>query len=478
MTSFNIYEAYAAVYNQDLREEILTVEEDFSFIDDLSDNELVQVMEEILSEGEVTLDECFDAFDAQILSEESEMERMNRLMNKRTREKKAATATEKREKSAERERVGRKHAIKRLQVATTRAGSNLADKAKTTASQVSKKAKEGVKKVGGKLTSAKEKIKGFLGKVGRAVKAGASAAKKEFSGEAGREASARTTGRQMRRAARQQASAERGRDTSAFEKPKAEVGTPENPRVGQPAPERKALPPSQESGRRIKAAAKAAIAAKGSSSKGVRVAGSGGVSPLATTKKMSTTYAKAASGQKRSAKKATVSEEYAIITDMIAEDLIAEGYASNIFEAYEVILEMDLIEVGEIAENYLVEETETVDLYDVVLEHLLDEGFADTEEAATVIMANMSEDWREEILDEAAVRNRGLVSGRDKLANDAIDAAGRTVPTHPKGLRMIPTRQASRRLPDGNIKTKHKNKAMKDAYYQDQRYGKGSSGVF
>ena len=45
MTSFNIYEAYAAVYNEDLREEILTVEEDFSFIDDLSDNELVQVME-------------------------------------------------------------------------------------------------------------------------------------------------------------------------------------------------------------------------------------------------------------------------------------------------------------------------------------------------------------------------------------------------------------------------------------------------
>ena len=47
---------------------------------------------------------------------------------------------------------------------------------------------------------------------------------------------------------------------------------------------------------------------------------------------------------------------------------------------------------------------EEVDLYDVVLEHLLAEGFAETEEAATVIMANMSEEWREEILDE---RNRG-----------------------------------------------------------------------
>jgi hypothetical protein len=43
---------------------------------------------------------------------------------------------------------------------------------------------------------------------------------------------------------------------------------------------------------------------------------------------------------------------------------------------------------------------EDVDLYDVVLEHLLEEGYADTEEAATVIMANMSEEWRNEIVEE------------------------------------------------------------------------------
>jgi hypothetical protein len=42
---------------------------------------------------------------------------------------------------------------------------------------------------------------------------------------------------------------------------------------------------------------------------------------------------------------------------------------------------------------------EDVDLYDVVLEHLLDEGYADTEEAATVIMANMSEEWRDSIVE-------------------------------------------------------------------------------
>ena len=43
--------------------------------------------------------------------------------------------------------------------------------------------------------------------------------------------------------------------------------------------------------------------------------------------------------------------------------------------------------------------TESVDLYDVVLEHLLDEGFAESVESAEVIMTNMSEDWRNEILE-------------------------------------------------------------------------------
>ena len=38
------------------------------------------------------------------------------------------------------------------------------------------------------------------------------------------------------------------------------------------------------------------------------------------------------------------------------------------------------------------------DLYDVILAHLLAEGYADTNENALVIMANMSEEWRESII--------------------------------------------------------------------------------
>ena len=42
---------------------------------------------------------------------------------------------------------------------------------------------------------------------------------------------------------------------------------------------------------------------------------------------------------------------------------------------------------------------ESIDLYDIVLDHLLDEGYAETQEAAEAIMVNMSEDWRESIME-------------------------------------------------------------------------------
>ena len=43
---------------------------------------------------------------------------------------------------------------------------------------------------------------------------------------------------------------------------------------------------------------------------------------------------------------------------------------------------------------------ESYDLYDIILSHLIDEGYADTEEAAERIMVNMSEDWRESIVEQ------------------------------------------------------------------------------
>ena len=43
---------------------------------------------------------------------------------------------------------------------------------------------------------------------------------------------------------------------------------------------------------------------------------------------------------------------------------------------------------------------EEVDLYDVILSYLLDEGYADTYESAEAIMVNMSEEWRESIVED------------------------------------------------------------------------------
>ena len=41
---------------------------------------------------------------------------------------------------------------------------------------------------------------------------------------------------------------------------------------------------------------------------------------------------------------------------------------------------------------------ELYDIYDIILSHLLDEGYAETPEAAEAIMVNMSEEWRDSII--------------------------------------------------------------------------------
>jgi len=61
---------------------------------------------------------------------------------------------------------------------------------------------------------------------------------------------------------------------------------------------------------------------------------------------------------------------------------------------------------------------EDLDIYDIILTHLLDEGYANTEESANSIMSAMSEDWRESILEGAV----NLYSPRPATYN------------HPKGV--------------------------------------------
>lgn len=436
MTPINLYEAYAAVYDEDLRQELLVVEDDLSFVDDLSDNELVQIMEEIFTEGEFDLNECVELLDSELLSEETEMERMNRLQNKATRERKSAAATAKREKSAERERVGRKHAVKRLQVAATRAGRNVKSDVKTKGAGAASAAMGGAAEAGRKLSSAKEKVKGFLKGVRDTV---SGAARKVYDRVSGKEA--------KRTALKKAAYARRKEQTSARVKKAVKADFESSGSQSNTG----SKPTWKPGGQNVKRTFKPQEGAKSASGKqgpgkGFRLRPSdpwrGSATTPSASSKPSTTSTRALTGSperkalpasgktggsnkrgnilspsqrqtKNTAmlRRATnVNASYEMIADMIAEQLVSEGYAYDIIEAYDIILEMDDINIDEIVEsveNYLTEgydeyeiEEETFDVYDVVLEHLLDEGYADSIESAESIMANMSEEWRDEIIDE------------------------------------------------------------------------------
>jgi hypothetical protein len=489
----SLHEAYVAVYDEELRDELesSSIQEDLSFIDDLSDNELDLVMEDLFVSGDIDINECFDSLDY-VLSE-GRVDMSARTARARAYAQSSETAArEARNRASAKERSERRaERIGRITQAAQRVGERLASPARSTGGT---SASARVGQASQKVRSAAQQVKGFLGKVGRTAKAGYEAAKKEFSGQAGREARARTTGRQMRRAAR----AQRGRDTSEFERnptwrpggqnvnrtfkpqqgptpaaksdeskptwrpgghnfanrtfkpqqgptpapkgPKSKpswraggqnVGRTFKPQQGptpapkgprSPAPYRNvgksddkssssgralsgssvkaALPPAKESDRRAAAKAKLQKASAGSTARGIRFAGER-VGQLATQR----AHTGRQSALEKFRKKAGISEDiFNDILNIIFEEMIHEGYVDSYENALYVFESLSEFEVQDIVESYLVEEIETVDLYDVVLEHLLDEGFAETEDEAAVIMANMSEEWRDEILDEGFKR--------------------------------------------------------------------------
>lgn len=88
----------------------------------------------------------------------------------------------------------------------------------------------------------------------------------------------------------------------------------------------------------------------------------------------------------------------------IYEESKGDGNLANNYPPYDKVTRGDVIagargedQMGGKAKKKVKEE---VDIYSVVLSHLLDEGYANTEESAEAIMANMSEGWIEAILDE------------------------------------------------------------------------------
>jgi hypothetical protein len=75
---------------------------------------------------------------------------------------------------------------------------------------------------------------------------------------------------------------------------------------------------------------------------------------------------------------------------------------------------------------------ENVDAFDTVIGHLLDEGYADTEDSALAIMANMSEEWKNSIVE--AQRARENPDGHDKEEKKKYaPVRGEKTPMPPRG---------------------------------------------
>jgi len=102
---------------------------------------------------------------------------------------------------------------------------------------------------------------------------------------------------------------------------------------------------------------------------------------------------------------------------------------------------------------------EEVDVYDIILSHLLDEGYADTYEAAESIMVNMSEDWRESIVEE--VLDEELSGSRKEKASEILNRKLRDVET----LRNLAGRKRTQKTDygSGNKAARKAGKEVKDS---------------
>ncbi len=131
-----------------------------------------------------------------------------------------------------------------------------------------------------------------------------------------------------------------------------------------------------------------------------------------------------------------------------------------------------------------------IDLFDLVKGYLLDEGYAETEESAIVMMVNMSEGWRESILEScgvqldelshdtyrAAAKERNKRVGEDQLAGRHDDAdAGQEKLDRTKRLRAKAKKtsvdEEVEQLDEISLKTKMKAYAATQDPEADYQYG-------
>ncbi len=98
---------------------------------------------------------------------------------------------------------------------------------------------------------------------------------------------------------------------------------------------------------------------------------------------------------------------------------------------------------------------EEYDLFDTILEHLVAEGYADTNASAIAIMANMSEEWREDIveglksIDTPEKANQYAMKAFGSATKAAFTKDKKTYEKRMKGLKMG-QRKAERKAAEEN----------------------------
>lgn len=403
-------EAYTAVYDDELRDELdyenELMENDLAFLDDLSDNELVQVMEEIFAEGEYTLDECLNIFDGVLIQEEAILDEA-RLTPRQQQERQKFKSQQKSqmaasEKAAEKGRKQyasaerRTQRIERLKSAASRA-KTLAGGAVSAVAGGARDVSQAAQK---RLSQAKAGVQKFLRRAGKQATAGAERVSRTLQGrDIGKERGQRRAVGKMRSVARAGIGKAITGLSAGERSARANTAAMANLRKGQSVGSRAPISQPQASPYGTESSGQGTLFSqtpKGKLSRPLSKVTAPRRDVGRPERKGPATRQTSLLGKMRT----KVSENFDFILQTILEDLIQEGYAYDVSEALEILEDLTETEFDTLVESYLEDEVETLDFYDDVMNYLVSEGFAETEEDATAIMANMSEEWRDEILDE------------------------------------------------------------------------------
>ena len=147
--------------------------------------------------------------------------------------------------------------------------------------------------------------------------------------------------------------------------------------------------------------------------------------------------------------------------------LIEEGYDLSEYtwdDMFEMYMNLD---EDSVAQSY--------DFFDHILEHLVTEGYADTNNEALAIMANMSEEWKESIINEGFKRmnRRKIEKQAQRLGGDkgyVLSALANTLDT-PENRKFSTDAARKNRKQSGEYRQRQHLRARDDAKSDIEKYG-------